>query len=99
MIAQEELNSFLAVAEDLQIRGLSGDETGKSLNEKWQSPQKDIFGEKKYELPPKKQFSQKFADMEFNESIGTELKNAKVEINDGHNKVTDNNPVNMESWD
>ena len=98
-IPQEELNSFLAVAEDLKVRGLSGDEAGKSLNEKQQSPLKDIFGEENYDPPPKRKFTRKLDDNEIYKSFGTDPKNAKVEMNVGHNIVTETSQVDMDSWD
>ena len=96
-IPQEELNSFLAVAEDLKIRGLSGDETVKSANEKLQSPQNDFFDEENYVPPQKRKFPQKLDDIEFHKSFEADLKNE--EINDDQNKVTENSHAKMESLD
>ena len=75
-IPQEELDSFLAVAEDLKIRGLSGDENRKSLNDKQQSPQKDIFCKQKYDPSPKRKFIQKLDENEFHKNFATGPKNA-----------------------
>ena len=59
---------------------------------------KELEEDAKFEQSPKKKFIQKLDDNEFNNSFATDPKNVTDEMNNDQNKVTENDQVNMESW-